>query len=759
MRASRPWPAEDDSGGGGLLTFTADGSSLFASYAVFDPSGRRSPSLRDRHANARSRGRSTAASAPGPRPTARSSPAGPSQRQPFLDDLAGHPALHARRLSSRSGRAAACSRPRRHLTTASSPRDRGFRGRHALARGRLAASRGRRTAAGWRCRAARSLDRQAGDLAHTRRLLADWGGVLAFTPDSRFVSTQSSRAAPCSCRWQVVARSHGLDGGLRRVVARRSPRIRRLPTCFPMQAGLAIAGLSSRYPWTRIHAWSAASRTTITPSSSCLASRRAPSAAPDLERAERMTSMPCPATAGRRVCLTHDPRNLGAPRLVAGRHAHRLPGAESSAAISMPARRSISRAWGERHGRASNDDADDLFVSDPSYSPGRQGVVFSHSTFDSSGMQIVDVGATHPPAAAARAKGDACLVARRVEDRLPRGSHAHGRSRPSGGAPVGDRDRSPGVDLQQRRPRLVARRQPASGGRGRRHLSRHRGPAGRARVLRSACASAEYPSFSPDGTQSRSTRPRRSARRSGRSGRARRRVEHPGPEHGAVPAQCASHLAAVDLRACDGCPCRGPAGDARRTGRARVRIAAQCGLLARNLAGRLIVFASDRAKYNPGEIYSLAPGSAPRDVSRSLAADYGLAVAPRATRSRSGAAAAAATVYLARSDGSRLRRVRQAGGDIAARAGSGGARSTFSADGSPLVAVRRRHRRGLRRSTRGTATARALRRLRRRARSRRLTASSSPAASAEARSCSTSPGTSASRSRDSSVRSGRAAAG
>src|SRR6476646_4550447 len=42
----------------------------------------------------------------------------------------------------------------------------------------------------------------------------------------------------------------------------------------------------------------------------------------------------------------------------------------------------------------------------------------------------------------------------------------------------------------------------------------------------------------------------------------------------------------------------------------------------------MIVFASDRDKADPGEIYSLAPGSAPRDVSRSLAADYGLAVAP-----------------------------------------------------------------------------------------------------------------------------------
>src|SRR5450432_1663118 len=67
----------------------------------------------------------------------------------------------------------------------------------------------------------------------------------------------------------------------------------------------------------------------------------------------------------------------------------------------------------------------------------------------------------------------------------------------------------------------------------------------------------------------------------------------------------------------------------------------------------LIVFASDRDKSDPGEIYSLASGSAPRDVSNSLAAETELAVDPVGNviafwSDRSGQG----QVYLSRSDGS-----------------------------------------------------------------------------------------------------------
>jgi len=104
--------------------------------------------------------------------------------------------------------------------------------------------------------------------------------------------------------------------------------------------------------------------------------------------------------------------------------------------------------------------------------------------------------------------------------------------------------------------------------------------------------------------------------------------------------------------------------------------------------GGTIVFASDRAKYDPGEIYSLAPGERPRDVSRSLAGEYGLAVAPAGGliafwSGRSGVD----RVYLARSDGSRVRLVRSPGGALRARTtGSGGA-LVFSSDGARLYAT------------------------------------------------------------------------
>ncbi len=54
-----------------------------------------------------------------------------------------------------------------------------------------------------------------------------------------------------------------------------------------------------------------------------------------------------------------------------------------------------------------------------------------------------------------------------------------------------------------------------------------------------------------------------------------------------------------------------------------------------------IVFTSDRASADPGEIYALAPGVAPRDISRSPYVDAAMATARRAGRSRSGAIARA----------------------------------------------------------------------------------------------------------------------
>jgi Tol biopolymer transport system component len=103
-----------------------------------------------------------------------------------------------------------------------------------------------------------------------------------------------------------------------------------------------------------------------------------------------------------------------------------------------------------------------------------------------------------------------------------------------------------------------------------------------------------------------------------------------------------------------------------------------------------IVFASDRDKSDPGEIYSLTSGGgAPRDVSNSLAAETELAVDPVGNliafwSDRSGQG----QVYLARSDGSGVRLVRSVGSGVALAEpeGDGGFPLLFSTDGARLFA-------------------------------------------------------------------------
>ena len=103
----------------------------------------------------------------------------------------------------------------------------------------------------------------------------------------------------------------------------------------------------------------------------------------------------------------------------------------------------------------------------------------------------------------------------------------------------------------------------------------------------------------------------------------------------------------------------------------------------------LIVFASDRDKGNPGEIYSLAPGRSPSDVSNSLASESDMAVDPVGDliafwSDRSGQG----RVYLARSDGSHVRLVRTvgAGAPLEQPQGNGGLPLGFTSDGSRLFA-------------------------------------------------------------------------
>jgi Tol biopolymer transport system component len=103
----------------------------------------------------------------------------------------------------------------------------------------------------------------------------------------------------------------------------------------------------------------------------------------------------------------------------------------------------------------------------------------------------------------------------------------------------------------------------------------------------------------------------------------------------------------------------------------------------------VIVFASDRDKANPGEIYSLTPGRSPSDVSNSLASESDMAVDPVGDliafwSDRSGQG----RVYLARSDGSHVRPVRTVGAGVPLEQpqGNGGSPLVFTTDGRRLFA-------------------------------------------------------------------------
>ena len=107
------------------------------------------------------------------------------------------------------------------------------------------------------------------------------------------------------------------------------------------------------------------------------------------------------------------------------------------------------------------------------------------------------------------------------------------------------------------------------------------------------------------------------------------------------------------------------------------------------------MFASDRAKFDPGEIYSLALARAPRNVSRSLAGDYGLAVAPTGDQIAFWSGRTGTDGSISRAPTGRACAA-SAGGLLSAARGSGGA-LVFSADGRHLLCEDVRLTRGLRR--------------------------------------------------------------
>jgi Tol biopolymer transport system component len=95
-----------------------------------------------------------------------------------------------------------------------------------------------------------------------------------------------------------------------------------------------------------------------------------------------------------------------------------------------------------------------------------------------------------------------------------------------------------------------------------------------------------------------------------------------------------------------------------------------------------IVFASDRASANPGEIYALRPGAAPRNLSHSAYADVALATSPKGTAFAFWSDRAGPWRLMIASDGKALRSV-----VVGGRAGAAypPAPPVFSADGTQLL--------------------------------------------------------------------------
>ena len=192
------------------------------------------------------------------------------------------------------------------------------------------------------------------------------------------------------------------------------------------------------------------------------------------------------------------------------------------------------------------------FDGDPSFSPDGRRIAFSHGTFDS--------GTLADRRAAAEASARRCGCRRPAAPSNPAwspdgvaGSPTSPRARPimavaaTGGAPELVARDPPAQVLRLGRPGVVSRRHSSSPSRGDAGIylvARRSAPASARLAIRVRCA--EYPSFSPDGTQIAFDAPAGPpARRTDRDhGRERRRQRPAHAQHGAVPAERAPHLAA-----------------------------------------------------------------------------------------------------------------------------------------------------------------------------------------------------------------------
>ena len=253
-------------------------------------------------------------------------------------------------------------------------------------------SRGRPTAAGWRSHTARTCwVAGPADFAHARLLLAKWGGVLGFTPDSRFVSTRGQSARPLLIPLAGGRAAKGLDGGLG--TWSRDGRLAFLvyPTHFPIKPGFALPVYV-----TDTHGTHPRLAGRFTYDDHALGELHW---LPDGKRVLYLASNTCganglyavSAAGGPTRRLTRDPRNLGTPAWSPDgtRIAYSVQAFGCHIDAGQPIHLESVAANGA--GVEKLTDEDD-FDSSPSYSPDGRRVVFTHSTFDSSEMQIVEVG-------------------------------------------------------------------------------------------------------------------------------------------------------------------------------------------------------------------------------------------------------------------------------------------------------------------------------------------------------------------------------
>lgn len=433
-----------------------------------------------------------------------------------------------------------------------------------------------------------------GDFSHTRRLLSNWGGVLAFTPDSRFISTRVASGGAVLVPVAGGRPAKGLDGGLG--VWSRSGRLAyagfSVVYSKPAQPGLVLPvfvtdargrhpRIVGRFPFDD-HGYNNLSWL------------------PDGKRVLFQTSSSCggkglyavPASGGPAQRLNDDPAAVEAPAW--SRDGTRIAYSVQKFECHLGAGESIHIATVAANGsdpQRVTDDGDSQtgsFDGDPSFSPDGRSIAFSSGTFDSGTLQTIALGGgvrtpIVPPAGgpsnpAWSADGASIAYIAAGASVMVVGA--------TGGASQLVTALPPRKFCSSGRTGVVSRRHAARVPRRRRHLPVRRGFRPFQRTARDPRALRRIPvvlaRWHADRLRRARGPPVRCTDRD--HGRERRRHGDPRAQHGAVPPErapqlaaralsaagvfcdCAAHCARRRIAACDGCPGRGRS--SRRRGHA-----------------------------------------------------------------------------------------------------------------------------------------------------------------------------------------------